>query len=99
MELAFQVRKNKKQSMISGGLGTAFRGDKGSDEEECSRDMGFFLSSTASSMVPQDCGSSRDGSSGLRAVRVAWRGELIKDARAQHQVGCSVLSCALAGPA
>lgn len=39
MELAFQVRKNKKQSTISGGLGTVFRGDSVSDEEECSRDM------------------------------------------------------------
>lgn len=39
MELAFQVRRNKKQSMISGGSGTVFRGDKVSDEEECSRDM------------------------------------------------------------
>lgn len=38
MELAFQVRKSKKQSVISGGSGTVFRGDKGSDEE-CSRDM------------------------------------------------------------
>lgn len=28
MELAFQVRKKKKQSMISGGSGTVFRGDK-----------------------------------------------------------------------
>lgn len=36
MELAFQVRKNKKQSMISGvSSGTVFRGDKGSDEECC----------------------------------------------------------------
>lgn len=39
MELAFQVRKNKIQSMITGGSSaTVFRGDKGSDEE-CSRDM------------------------------------------------------------
>lgn len=39
MELAFQVRKNNKQSMISGGSETVFRGDKVSDKEECSRDL------------------------------------------------------------
>lgn len=39
MELAFQVRKNKKQSMISTvSSKTVFRGDKGSDEK-CSRGM------------------------------------------------------------
>lgn len=39
MELAFQVRKNKKQSMIFRvSSKTVFRGDKGSDEE-CSRGM------------------------------------------------------------
>lgn len=38
MELAFQVRRNRKESTISGGLRAVFRGDKMNDEEGC-RDM------------------------------------------------------------
>lgn len=85
MELAFQVRKNKKQSMISGGSsGTVFRGDKGSDEE-CSRvhaetcDSSFVLSCFFHG--PARMGSAGDDSAGLRAVRVAW-GRIMKSSAA-----------------